>query len=133
MEVRDSEMFDGYEGNDSDIHDEISDDFMGEDGSLYDEMFDDYEEWGLDVYDEVFQKMADMEIIKHENEVRNIHRDKRGRLNKGALLASKYNCNKEDILRMYDSGMTVKQIVECMGCSKSAVYNATKVRRKKKK
>ena len=90
------------------------------------DIFGDYEENGRDLYDELCQQMAELERIKHENEVRNIYRDKRGRLNKGALLASKYNCNKVEILRRYESGMTVKQIVECMGCSKSTVYNAIK-------
>lgn len=63
--------------------------------------------------------------IKH-----NIHRDERGRLNEGALLASKDNCNEQEILLRHDSGMSVKEIVDCMKCSKSTVYNAIKRHRK---
>lgn len=53
----------------------------------------------------------------------NVKRDKRGRLNKGALLAQKDCCNENKIWLLRCSGMSVKEIVECMGCSKSTVYN----------
>lgn len=56
----------------------------------------------------------------------NIKRDKRGRLNAGALLAKKDCCNEDMIWLRYASGMSPKQIVDCMGCSKSTVYNVIK-------
>ena len=103
--------------------DEIKDsDFLG-----------DYEDNDNDIYGELFQQMAEEERIKHENELRNIHRDKRGRLYKGARLASKDCCNVEGILLRHDSGMSVKEIVKSMGCSKSTVYNVIKNHRKKDK
>lgn len=95
----------------------------------YSDLFDDYEE--DDWYTDEQAEMAERERIKHENEIRNSQRDERGRLKKGVRLASKDNCNKVEILRMYDEGMTVKQIVNDLRCSKSTVYNAIKEYRKR--
>ena len=76
-----------------------------------------------------------MERIRKDawNAKHNIVRDKRGRLNKGALLASKDNCQAEKILLRYASGMSVREMVECLGCSKSTVYNVIKKYRGKTK
>ena len=52
-------------------------------------------------------------------------------MNKGALLASKDSCNEQGILLRYDSGMSVKEIVNCMECSKSTVYNVLKKHKKR--
>lgn len=103
------------------------------------DIFDDYEEQ-RDCIDE---EWVDREIEKQCKELaeqhkkewdkkHNIYRDKRGRLNKGALLASKDSCNELGILLRYDSGMSVKEIVNCMECSKSTVYNVLKKHRNKK-
>ena len=59
---------------------------------------------------------------KEFEEIRNIKRDSKGRLNKGALLAKKDSCNGSKIYLMHEMGATVKEIVEHYGCSKSAVY-----------
>lgn len=96
----------------------------------YSDIFDDYEENDLGIDNEIFAEMAERECIKHENEIRNSQRDKKGRLKKGVKLASKDNCNKVKILLRHDSGMTVKQIVECLECSKSTVYSVIKKHRK---
>lgn len=96
----------------------------------YSDLFDDFGEDDSDIVYKIQTYRAELERIRHENELLNIHRDKQGRLNKGARLASKDNCNKVEILRMYDEGMTVKQIVNDLRCSKSTVYNAIKKHRK---
>lgn len=101
------------------------------------DIFADYEERR----DYIDEEWADREIEKQRreqeeqrkrewNKKHNIHRDERGRLNKGALLGSKDNCNEKGILLRYDSGMSVKEIVNCMGCSKSTVYNVIKKHKK---
>lgn len=59
---------------------------------------------------------------KKFEEIRNIKRDSKGRLNKGALLAKKNSCDGSKIYLMHEMGATVKEIVEHYGCSKSAVY-----------
>lgn len=59
---------------------------------------------------------------KKFDELRNIKRDSKGRLNKGAKLAKKDSCNETKICLMYELGATVKEIVEHCGCSKSVVY-----------
>lgn len=103
------------------------------------DIFADYEE----PTDYIDEKWVDREIekqCKEQEEQRkrewdekhNIHRDKRGRLNKGALLASKDNCSEQGILLRYYSNMSVKEIVDCMKCSKSTVYSVIKKHRKKK-
>lgn len=98
-----------------------------------------YERYGSYTDDEMIDRAIEKQRIEDElqrkkewDEKHNIHRDKRGRLNEGALLASKDNCNELAIQLRYDSGMTVKEITECMGCSKSTVYNAIKKHRCKK-
>lgn len=59
---------------------------------------------------------------KKFEELRNIERDSKGRLNKGAKLAKKDSCNESRIYLMYEIGATVKEIVAYCGCSKSVVY-----------
>lgn len=59
---------------------------------------------------------------KNFEELRNIKRDNKGRLNKGAKLAKKDSCNEMKIYLMHELGATVKEIVEHYGCSKSVVY-----------
>lgn len=59
---------------------------------------------------------------KKFEELRNIERDSKGRLNKGAKLAKKDTCNKLRIYMMHEMGATVKEIVTYYGCSKSTVY-----------
>lgn len=87
------------------------------------DIFDDYEEYRESIdYDWVDSEIEKLRI-QHEDSKHNVHRDNRGRLNKGALLASKDSCNEMSILLRHKIGMSVKQIVDCMGCSKSTVYN----------
>lgn len=69
---------------------------------------------------------------KEFEDKRNIKRDSKGRLNKGSALAKKDICDKKGILLRYQSGMTVKEITECMGCSKSTVYNVLSKNKKSK-
>lgn len=80
--------------------------------------------------DYIIEKWMDKETVKQykmeKEKKHNVYRDERGRLNKGALLAKKDSCNETAILLRYYSGMTVKEIVECRGCSKSTVYNVIK-------
>lgn len=131
MDINYSDLFDDYEEDDWEVLEEEPQ-RIAEDEQImdikYSDIFDDYEEddWYLDVQAE----MAEHERIKHENEIRNSQRDKKGRLKKGVKLASKDNCNKVEILLRHDSGMTVKQIVECLECSKSTVYSVIKKHRK---
>lgn len=82
--------------------------------------------WWNTASDEEIDALIRIERRKVFDKKHNIKRDKRGRLNSGALLAKKDNCNENAILLRYMSGMTVKEIVECMGCSKSTVYNVIK-------
>lgn len=53
---------------------------------------------------------------------RNIQRDRKGRLNKGALLAKKNSCDEIRIMLYHGMGMSVKDIVEHLKCSKTTVY-----------
>lgn len=76
--------------------------------------------------DEDIDAWIEYEKRKEFEASRNIKRDKRGRLNKKAVLAKKDNCDKIGILLRYKGGMSVKEIVQCMGCSKSTVYNVIK-------
>ena len=109
MEVKDSDIFDGYEEPDSYID----------------------EEW---VDREIERQYKEQEEQRKRvwNDKHNIHRDKRGRLNKGALVASKDNCGEVGIRLRYDSGMSPKEIVDCMKCSKSTVYSVIKKHKNKK-
>lgn len=59
---------------------------------------------------------------KKFEELRNIERDSKGRLNQGAKLAKKESCNESKIHLMHEAGATVKEIVAYYGCSKSVVY-----------
>lgn len=92
------------------------------------DIFGDYEEWETCVDYEFYMdpEYCDREMKRQYkidwNKKRNIVRDKRGRLNKGALLAKKDNCNEEKILHRYEKGLQVKEIVEELGCSKTTVY-----------
>lgn len=94
------------------------------------DIFGDY----VEPNDYIDEEWVDREIEKQRkkewDKKHNIQRDERGRLNKGALLASKDSCKEQGILLRYDNGMPVKEIVDCMGCSKSTVYNVIKKRRK---
>lgn len=93
------------------------------------DIFDDYEEPFDYIDEEWWDKECEKQYKKEWDEKHNIHRDKRGRLNKGALLASKDSCNEYGILLRLASGMTVNEITECMGCSKSTVYHVRKKHR----
>lgn len=102
---------------------------------FYDSMgyYDNMSDEEMDKFDERLfreQKKADREKFE---KLHNIKRDKRGRLNKGALLAKKDTCNEDKIWLRYKAGMTVGEIVEVMGCSKSTVYNVIKKRKSKDK
>ena len=88
--------------------------------------FSDNSAWWNMASDDEIDTAIRMEQREYFDKKHNIKRDKRGRLNSGALLAKKDNCNEKGILLRYMSGMTVKEIVECMGCSKSTVYNVIK-------
>lgn len=96
------------------------------DNEIAELIFDGYEDTEMYFDDEWIireQKKAERERFE---KLHNIKRDKRGRLNMGALLAKKDCCNEDEIWLRYMSGMSVKQIVDCMGCSKSTVYNVIK-------
>lgn len=96
------------------------------DNEMAEFIFGDYEDTEMYFDDEWIirgQRKAQREQFE---KVRNIKRDKRGRLNKGALLAKKDCCNEDEIWLRYMSGMSAKQIVDCMGCSSSTVYNVIK-------
>lgn len=60
------------------------------------------------------------------NRERNIRRDSRGRLNKGAQLAKGSGYDKMAIWLKYRSGMGISKIMEETGCSRATVYNAIK-------
>lgn len=84
---------------------------------------------GLSAEDMLMECMQNLETKqrneKFEND-RNIKRDKRGRLNRGARLAKKDNCNEAEIWRLHMKGMSAQKIAADMDCSKSTVYNAIK-------
>ena len=83
------------------------------------------------------EPLTDEEIEKHFEEERkkkqNVRRDRKGRLEKGSMIAKKRSCDEEEILALYKGGFTVKKIVEFRGCSKSTVYNVIKEYKKKEK
>ena len=66
--------------------------------------------------------LSEEDTNKKFEELRNIKRDSKGRLNKGAKLAKKDTCNETKIYLMHELGATVKEIVAYYGCSKSVVY-----------
>lgn len=107
MEVRDSDIFADYEEQSGYID----------------------EEW-VDREIEKQRKEREEQRKREWDKKHNIHRDERGRLNKGALLASKDSCGEVGILLRYDSGMSVREIVESVGCSKSTVYDVIKKHRR---
>ena len=96
----------------------------------YEEQFDYIDEEWVDREIEKQRKEKEQECKKEWDKKHNIHRDEHGRLNKGALLASKDSCKEKEILQWYDNGMSVKEIVDCMKCSKSTVYYVIKKHRK---
>ena len=88
---------------------------------------------GSDIYftDEYMDEEHIDRLIKEEQrrqfeEQRNIDRDEKGRLNKGARLAHKESCNEIKIWLMYCAGMSVKEIMEYMKCSRTSVYRIIK-------
>lgn len=97
------------------------------------EIFVDYDEWNdgqyydyneIDI--EMYDKMIEIERKKAFDKERNIRRDKKGRLNKGAQLAKKDSCNKSRIWSLYCEGVSIKKIMTYMGCSQATAYKAIK-------
>ena len=76
-------------------------------------------DWAKDLVNE---KMK----LDRQKELKNEKRDKRGRLEKGSRIASRLSCDKYEIRYLYQTGHSVKQIVEHLGCSKSTVYKVIK-------
>lgn len=67
-----------------------------------------------------------------EKKWRCIQRDEKGRLKKDSMIARKRNCDEDSIWWYYmEEGMSVKDIVALLGCSKSTVYNVIKKFKKK--
>ena len=58
------------------------------------------------------------------NRERNIRRDKKGRLNKGAQLAKGSGYDKWNIWQMKKNGMSNNEIMEVTCCSRPTIYNA---------
>ena len=79
-----------------------------------------YADYELDAED--IDRLIDEERRKHFEELRDIKRDKKGRLNKGARLAQKDCCDKEEIIRLFSKGLTAKAIANRMGCGLASVY-----------
>ena len=77
----------------------------------------------VDDYFEELTQETEKSKRKQFEEEHNIKRDKKGRLNEGAILAKKDNCDELSIIIRYKSGMPVKEIVKDLNCSKSTVYN----------
>ncbi len=78
--------------------------------------------------DEEVDALSDKEYKKFFD----IGRDERGRIKKGAVIARKRSCDEDDIWFLYKKwGLSVKEIVEERGCSKSTVYNVIKKYKKK--
>ncbi len=74
--------------------------------------------------EEEYNAIMKEKIKKEFNCQRNIKRDEKGRLNKGAKLAKKDDT--DDIIIWLRLGWPVKQIVETLGFSKSTVYRIKK-------
>lgn len=83
--------------------------------------------------DEELDAIIKEDIKKEFNRKRNIRRDEKGRLNKGAKLAKKDACNEQKIIMWLRMGFSVKEIVEALGCSKSTVYRVKKQYEEKKR
>ncbi len=92
------------------------------DGSDY------YDTWS-DISEEEHELLLKDIYREAQEKKRNVNRDKRGRLNKGARLAQKDSCSIKKIWSLYQTDMTVKEIVNHLGCSKSTVYNVVKERK----
>lgn len=92
------------------------------DGSEY------FDFWN-DISDEEHELVLKAAYREEQEKKRNVNRDKRGRLNKGARLAQKDSCDIKKIWLLYQNGVTVKEIVHRLGCSKSTVYNVVKERK----
>lgn len=84
------------------------------DGSDY------YDTWS-DISEEEHELLLKDIYREAQEKKRNVNRDKRGRLNKGARLAQKDSCSIQKIWSLYQTDMTVKEIVNRLGCSKSTV------------
>ena len=86
----------------------------------YEEIFDDYEP-----YDSLYwDNMIEIGMKEVFNRERNIRRDKKGRLNKGAQLAKGSGYDKWNIWEMKKNGMSNNEIMEVTGCSRPTIYNA---------
>lgn len=104
-----------------------------EESSLMKELFED-EDGYEDEYehehgyeDDSMEDWADiLTEDRRLSELKNENRDVRGRLKKGSRIAVKMNCDKDIIRNHYRMGLSVKDIVEKLGCSKTTVYNAIK-------
>ena len=78
-----------------------------------------------DVEDIVVRQQKDYDQ-KELNKMQNVHRDGRGRLLEGSKIASKSCCNPDRIWQLHYSGLSVKEIVKRLKCSKSTVYRVLK-------
>jgi len=74
-----------------------------------------------DVEDIVVRQQRDYEHDRIK-ELQNVQRDGRGRLLEGSKIASKSCCDPDRIWQLYYSGLSVKEIVKRLKCSKSTVY-----------
>ena len=83
--------------------------------------------------DEEIELILALNPMKKFEWERNIQRDEKGRLNKGAKLAKKDTCNENKIKLLIGAGFSVKQIVENLGCSKSTVYKIRKEYKERQK
>lgn len=88
--------------------------------------------WWEEYSDEELDAIIKKGIVKEFNRKRNIRRDDKGRLNKGAKLAKKDACNEQKIIMWLRMGFSVKEIVMALGCSKSTVYRVKKKYEEKK-
>lgn len=77
----------------------------------------------VDEYNEELTKEIKKGKRKQFEEEHNIDRDAKGRLNKGAVLAKKDNCDELSIIIRYKRGMPAKEIAKDLNCSKSTVYS----------
>lgn len=90
----------------------------------YEEIFDDYEPEDT-LYDSLYwDNMIEIGMKEAFNRERNIRRDKKGRLNKGAQLAKGSGYDKWNIWEMKKNGMSNNEIMEVTGCSRPTIYNA---------
>ena len=105
--------------------DDMDDMFINDDSGDYDEYV--FGAYNFEEPDEAYiDSIINNERRKKFEADRNIKRDWHGRLNKGARLAQQDKCDNKKIWLLYSSGLTVKAIVNIMGCGKSTVYNVIK-------